>query len=90
VFTTVLFPLCQRFGHLRAGRTFAQALDELLQIPPVSLGFDLNPSIGQVPYSPVQTESCCLLEDEPPVEHALNDPGDYDMERRFVRLICHE
>ena len=77
VFCPVLSPLCCHVGYLRAGRTLVQPLDELLQLLPISLGLDFNTSIRQVPYSSVQTEPCCLLKDEPPVEHALDDSRNY-------------
>jgi hypothetical protein len=90
VFAPVLTPLCRYFGYLRAGRTFVQPLDELLQLPPFALGFDFHTPIRQVPYSSVQAESCCLQKDEPPIEHALHGTRDDGVQRSSVRLVCHE
>jgi hypothetical protein len=67
-----------------------QAPDELLQLLPFALYLDFDASIEQVPYSSVQAKSCCLFKYEPPVEHALDDTGDYGVQRCSVRLFCHE
>jgi hypothetical protein len=90
VFAPVLTPLCCHVGYLGAVRTLVQPLNELLQRLPFTLGLDLDTSIEQVPYSSVQAKSCCLFEYEPPVEHALDDAGDYGVQRCSVRLFCHE
>jgi hypothetical protein len=90
VFSPVLTPLCGYVGYLRAGRTLVQLLCQLLKLLPFSLGLDFHTPIVQIPYSSVQAKSCCLLKDEPPVEHALDDAGDNGMQRCSVRLFCHE
>ena len=90
VFAPVLTPLDRYVAYLRAVRALVQPLDELLQLLPFALGLDFHSPVEQIPYSSVQAEPCCLLKDEPPVEHALDDAGDYGMKRCSVRLICHE
>ncbi len=86
----MLTPLCRDVGYLGAMRTLVQPSDELLQPLPFALGLDFHPPIVQISHSPVQTKSCCLLMDEPPVEHALDDAGDDGVQRYSVRLFCHE
>jgi hypothetical protein len=90
VFAPVLTPLCRYVAYLRAAGALVQPLDELLQPLPFPLGLNLDASIEQVPHSSVQAESCCLFEYEPPVEHALDDAGDYGVQQCSVSLICHE
>ena len=86
----MLTPLCRYVGYLRVVRALVQPLDELLQPLPFTLGLDLDTSIEQIPYSSVQAKSCCFFEYEPPVEHALDDAGDYRVQRCSIRLFCHE
>jgi len=86
----MLTPLCRHFGYLRTMRTLVQPPDKLLQLLPITLGLDFNPSIEQVPHASAQAKSSCLLKDKPPVEHALDHAGNRRMQRRGVRLVCHE
>jgi len=76
VLVPVLTPLCRHVGYLCAGRTPVQSPDELLQLFPLSLGFDFHPPVEQVSHSSAQAEPRCFLKHEPPEEHALNDTGD--------------